>query len=509
MKRRRYFTELKRLDGKTVLITGGNSGIGKETAVALATRGARVIIACRDPEKAEKAVRGIKLQSRSFNVIHMELDLANLRSVREFCKKFLQQEKSLHILVNNAGMPGILDWTDDGFSMCFGVNHLGHFLLTNLLLPRLKECAPSRVITLTCSSYKYQKLDFQDLNYNLLPYFTYCRSKLANIYFSQELARITEGKGVTSYAVHPAIFKESDVLDVATALQQLSESSSSSLLHLSIGLLPHVGLMQTLLTASPKLTSLYVEFQTVLWEPQLNVDHPGTAEPDTSELGLEKLTVKVTQLQTDLNFWISVLRRCPHLTYLHLAGMRLPTGSSHSQLLSTLSESSRCLKVLNFEDMKLCDCLPNILKLLRVCMLEELSLNDCRLLEKCKNPEKSLVELVTALKMPSLRSLSLAQNRLAKNVCMLAELFSGPSKSSLRHLDIRSNFIQPADLMVFAQRLRIHHPPHRLTLDLRKNPGDRDPDAWNTALKRLQSFFFLLVEGWKSTDTMVDHISNM
>ncbi|XP_014876489.1 retinol dehydrogenase 14 isoform X2 [Poecilia latipinna] len=203
MKRRRYFTELKRLDGKTVLITGGNSGTGKETAVALAMRGARVIIACRDPEKAEEAVREIKLQSRSFNVFHMELDLANLCSVRDFCKKFLQKEKSLHILVNNAGMPGILDWTDDGFSMCFGVNHLGHFLLTNLLLPRLKECAPSRVITLTCSSYKYQKLDFQDLNYNLLPFFTYCRSKLANIYFSQELARITEGKGVTSYAVHP------------------------------------------------------------------------------------------------------------------------------------------------------------------------------------------------------------------------------------------------------------------------------------------------------------------
>lgn len=100
-------------------------------------------------------------------------------------------------------MPSVLDWTDDGFSMCFGVNHLGHFLLTNLLLPRLKECAPSRVVTLTCSTYKYQKLNFQDLNYNLLPFFTYCRSKLANIYFSQELARITEGKGVTSYAVHP------------------------------------------------------------------------------------------------------------------------------------------------------------------------------------------------------------------------------------------------------------------------------------------------------------------
>ncbi|KAL0193755.1 hypothetical protein M9458_012051, partial [Cirrhinus mrigala] len=100
-------------------------------------------------------------------------------------------------------MPSVLDWTDDDFSMCFGVNHLGHFLLTNLLLPRLKESSPSRVINLTCSSYKYQKLDFQDLNYNLFPFFTYCRSKLANIYFTQELAHMMEGKGVTAYAVHP------------------------------------------------------------------------------------------------------------------------------------------------------------------------------------------------------------------------------------------------------------------------------------------------------------------
>lgn len=102
-----------------------------------------------------------------------------------------------------SGMPSVLDWTDDSFSMCFGVNHLGHFLLTNLLLPRLKESSPSRVVTLTCSNYKYQKLDFQDLNYNLFPFFTYCRSKLANIYFTQELARMMEGKGVTAYAVHP------------------------------------------------------------------------------------------------------------------------------------------------------------------------------------------------------------------------------------------------------------------------------------------------------------------
>lgn len=195
--------DVKRLDGKTVLITGGNAGIGKETAVALALRGARVIIACRDEEKAKKAVREIKARSHNMNVLYMEVDLANMKSIRDFGKTFLQREKRLDILINNAGMPSVLDWTDDNFSMCFGVNHLGHFLMTNLLLPRLKESSPSRVITLTCSSYKYQKLDFQDLNYNLFPFFTYCRSKLANIYFTQELARMMEGKGVTAYAVHP------------------------------------------------------------------------------------------------------------------------------------------------------------------------------------------------------------------------------------------------------------------------------------------------------------------
>ncbi|XP_031426605.1 retinol dehydrogenase 14 isoform X2 [Clupea harengus] len=166
-------------------------------------RGARVIIGCRDVDKARKAVKDIKARSHNVNVLYMELDLANMRSIREFCTSFLQKEKRLDILINNAGMPSVLDWTDDNFSMCFGVNHLGHFLLTNLLLGRLKETAPSRVITLTCENYKYQKLDFQDLNYNLLPFFTYCRSKLANVYFTQELARMTEGKGVSAYAVHP------------------------------------------------------------------------------------------------------------------------------------------------------------------------------------------------------------------------------------------------------------------------------------------------------------------
>ncbi|KAE8293865.1 hypothetical protein D5F01_LYC06806 [Larimichthys crocea] len=298
-----------------------------------------------------------------------------------------------------------------------------------------------------------------------------------------------------------------DVLDLARALGKLSESSRSSLTDLSISVLPYTELLEILLDASPKVTSLHVEIQTVMWGPRFLLHHSTTNE---SELPLQKLTVKVGDLQTDLHFITSVLRRSPHLTSFHVSGMRLPIGSSQSQLLNTLSESNHSLRSLNLEDMKLSDCHPAILNLLRDCRLEELRVNDCRLLERCSNKEESLQQLVCALKtLPSLHTLSLAQNRLAKNVSVLAELFSGGSPSSVRRLDISSNFIQPADLLEFAERLRTHRPPHQLTLDLRKNPGDRDPDTWNAAMQRLSPFCVLLVEGWISTDTMADHISNI
>ncbi|KAI3368669.1 hypothetical protein L3Q82_025397 [Scortum barcoo] len=306
-------------------------------------------------------------------------------------------------------------------------------------------------------------------------------------------------------------FRDLDVLGLARGLKQLTDSSRSSLTDLSISVLPYTELVEILLDASPNVTSLYVEIQTLIWGPRFSSHHPTTAGSDMSaELPLEKLTVKVAELQTDLRFITSLLRRSPHLTSLHLAGMRLPSGSSQSHLLTTLSESNHFLRRLNLEDLKLSDCLPEILNLLRNCKLEELLFNDCRLLEKCSDKEESLHQLVAVLKsVSSLHTLGLAQNRLAKNVCVLAELFSGPSPSLVKRLDISSNFIQPADLLKFAEELRTHRPPHRLTLDLRKNPADRDCDTWNNALKRLRPFCVLLVEGWKSTDTMVDHISNM
>ncbi|KAF3835589.1 hypothetical protein F7725_028147 [Dissostichus mawsoni] len=275
-----------------------------------------------------------------------------------------------------------------------------------------------------------------------------------------------------------ASFRDADVLGLAKALKTLTESCRCSLTELSVSVLPYAGLLEFLLDANPHLTSLHVEIQTAMLGSRLLLRHPGAEDPDMPELPLQKLSVKVAELQlTDLHFITNVLRHSPHLTSLHIAGMRLPTGSSQSLLLSTLSE---------------------------------LRLNDCRLLERWSDKQESLHQLVCALRtLPSLHTLSLAQNRIAKNVCVLADLFSGPSPSPLKRLNISSNFILPAELLEFSRRLRKHPPPQRLTLDLRKNPGDRDPDTWSSALHRLQPFCVSLVEGWSSSNTMADYISNM
>ncbi|CAI5664241.1 unnamed protein product [Oreochromis niloticus] len=139
-----------RLDGKTVLITGANTGIGKETAVDMARRGARVILACRDMEKANKAAEEVKKRSGNDSVIVRKLDLASLQSIRQLAKDVLASEERLDVLINNAGIMSCPKWkTEDGFEMQFGVNHLGHFLLTNCLLDLLKKSSPSRIVNVS------------------------------------------------------------------------------------------------------------------------------------------------------------------------------------------------------------------------------------------------------------------------------------------------------------------------------------------------------------------------
>ncbi|XP_060538354.1 dehydrogenase/reductase SDR family member 13-like isoform X1 [Pantherophis guttatus] len=194
------------LRGKTVLITGGNAGIGKATAVDLARRGARVVLACRDKARGESAVYDIRRESGNSEVILMILDLGSLNSVRAFAQTFLKSEPRLDILINNAGV-FMTGQTADGFEQAFQVNHLAHFLLTHLLLDRLKRCAPSRVITVVSSMHVFGKIDFRTIHkpvkgmWNAL--LSYCNSKLANILHVRELANQLEGTNVTCYAIHP------------------------------------------------------------------------------------------------------------------------------------------------------------------------------------------------------------------------------------------------------------------------------------------------------------------
>ncbi|XP_060612659.2 dehydrogenase/reductase SDR family member 13 [Anolis sagrei] len=196
------------LQGKTVLLTGGNTGIGKATALDLAHRGARVILACRNKQRGESAVYDIRRESGNNEVLFMSLDLGSLRSVRAFAEAFLRSEPRLDILINNAGI-GCEGQTEDGFDVTFQVNHLSHFLLTHLLLERLKRCSPSRIVVVASNAHRSGKMDFQSIHRpaegTAQAFQSYCNSKLANILFVRELANQLEGTGVTCYAVHPGV----------------------------------------------------------------------------------------------------------------------------------------------------------------------------------------------------------------------------------------------------------------------------------------------------------------
>jgi NAD(P)-dependent dehydrogenase (short-subunit alcohol dehydrogenase family) len=200
------FTKDTRIPDKVVVITGANAGIGKETAIDLARRGGKVYIACRDQERAETALKEIKERSGSDNVHFLQLDLASLDSVREFSKKFHGLESQLHILINNAGVMACpKSQTKDGFEMHMGTNHLGHFLLTNLLLDLLKAGTPSRVVVVSSLFHIFGKIrqdDFMAEKF-YFRWFAYGSSKLANILFTRELAKKLEGTGVTVNSLHP------------------------------------------------------------------------------------------------------------------------------------------------------------------------------------------------------------------------------------------------------------------------------------------------------------------
>ena len=194
-------------EGKTVLITGANTGIGFDTARVLATRGARVLLACRSKEKAEGAIEKIKTNKGDADVSWVPLDLTSLASIKA-AADIVSQESKLDALINNAGvMIPPKQLTNDGFELQFGVNHLGHFALTGHLLHKLKDQSGARIVNVSSLAHRNGKIDYKDIhaekNYNRMA--RYSMSKFANILFTYELQRRLKkaNSSAISVACHP------------------------------------------------------------------------------------------------------------------------------------------------------------------------------------------------------------------------------------------------------------------------------------------------------------------
>jgi dehydrogenase/reductase SDR family protein 13 len=198
------------LDEKTYLVTGANTGIGRETARALARRGASVVFACRSADRTQPVIDAIAAETGAGDRLQfVALDLGNLRSVRAAAETFLSAGQPLHGLINNAGLAGRRGLTESGFELAFGTNHIGHFLLTTLLLARLRESAPARIVNVSSEAHKSATAIDWDAVRRPTKTRTgmreYAVSKLANVLHAQELARRLDGDGVTTYALHPGV----------------------------------------------------------------------------------------------------------------------------------------------------------------------------------------------------------------------------------------------------------------------------------------------------------------
>ena len=194
--------------GKTCVVTGATSGIGAVTAGALAAKGARVIVAGRNPAKCEASVRGIKERTGNLAVEFLVADLSSQRDVRRLAQEILERCPRLDVLVNNAGAVYSRRMESaDGIELTFALNHLAPFLLTNLLFDRLVASAPSRVVTVTSGLHRWYRMRFDDLEgrrrYSGMR--AYGQSKLANVLFTYELARRLGGTGVTATTLSPGM----------------------------------------------------------------------------------------------------------------------------------------------------------------------------------------------------------------------------------------------------------------------------------------------------------------
>lgn len=200
---------MSELNGKVALVTGANSGIGKVTAQVLARRGARVYLAGRSEARTRPVVEALQAETAPERAEFLPLDLGDFSSIRAAAATVLARDEPLHLLINNAGVAGHPGLTASGFEQTFGVNHVGHFLLTQLLLERLQASAPARIVTVSSRKHRdAQTIDWEAVRKKtatVTGLHEYAVSKLANILFTRALARRLEGTGVTTYALHPGV----------------------------------------------------------------------------------------------------------------------------------------------------------------------------------------------------------------------------------------------------------------------------------------------------------------
>ena len=259
------------LTGRVALVTGANTGIGFVTALELASRGAHVFIACRSIEKGQTAVDEIRKSTGNNKVELLALDLGDFDSIRACAAAFLARDLPLHLLINNAGLAGAKGKTKSGFELAFGTNHIGPFLLTQLLLDRIKHSAPARIVTVASRAHtRVSGINWDDVQQptkGKAGLVEYGISKLANVLFSAELGRKLAGTGVTTYSLHPGVVATDVWREVPAFIRPLIKLMMIS---------THEGAATTLYCA----TSLYVNNETGLYYDKCRVKTPSKISQD-------------------------------------------------------------------------------------------------------------------------------------------------------------------------------------------------------------------------------------
>ncbi len=275
------------LTGRVALVTGANTGIGLVTARELARRGAQVFVACRSLERTRPAMEKIHAETGQ-DVQFLPLELGDFDSIRACAREFLASGKPLHLLINNAGLAGARGMTKSGFELAFGVNHVGHFLLTDLLLPRIRASAPARIVTVASRAHRRTAgIDWDDVRRPTrgTGVRAYQVSKLANVLFSAELGRRLQGSGVHTYSLHPGV--------VATEVWREVPAWLFPLLRLRGMISPEEGARTTLYCA----TSEAAAEQTALYYDECQVRAASAAAQDAA-LAAELWTRSVAWTQS-------------------------------------------------------------------------------------------------------------------------------------------------------------------------------------------------------------------